>query len=201
MLRRAGRKIRTTASRPVGLALLGGSVALALTLLLVGLPGHSASRAATGRPGTPSSPRGRIVAATAGRRASPWAQVDVSARNGTPLAPSFLGLSTEYWALPVFDGNRALLERVLSLLKVPGEGPLVLRIGGDSADHSFWHPTNPGAGRAPHWVYELNSRWLRRAVALVRDLGARVILDLNLITDTPADAAGWARAALARFPR
>ena len=94
-----------------------------------------------------------------------------------------------------------LLERVLSLLKVPGEGPLVLRIGGDSADHSFWYPTNPGAGRAPHWVYELNSRWLRRAVALVRDLGARVILDLNLITDTPADAAGWARAALARFPR
>jgi hypothetical protein len=35
----------------------------------------------------------------------------------------------------------------------------------------------------------------------VRRLGLHLIIDLNLITDTPSRAAGWARAALRRLPR
>ncbi len=58
----------------------------------------------------------------------------------TPVPSSFFGISTEYWALPLFERNMPAFERVLSLLHVTGDGPLVLRIGGDSADHSFWSP-------------------------------------------------------------
>lgn len=199
MLHRAGPHLPIKLSRPPRHRLaLGAATALALVLLLVGLPGHGAPRAAAG-----SRKAVRPVVAAVGRsarerRQTGWADVAVTPSGGMPLPQSFLGISTEYWALPLFDGNRALLERLLSQLRVPGGGPLVIRVGGDSADHSFW---DPRAERAPRWVYALNSRWVRRAAALVRDLGARVILDLNLITDTPLTAAEWARAALARFPR
>lgn len=130
----------------------------------------------------------------------PPALARVQVLGGQPVAVprSFLGVSTEYWALPVFDRSPAVLARALGLLRGPGEGPLILRVGGDSADHSFW--ARPSRG-APRWVYLLGPRWLRGAAALVRRLGARVILDLNLVTDTPVQALAWARAALAAFPR
>src|SRR5579859_2812172 len=198
MLQRAGPKLPIRPSPPRRRQLArGGVTILALALLLSGLPGRGAPRAA-GRLGSP-----RAAAAPAGRDGTGhprtgWAEVAVVPRDGMPLPQSFLGISTEYWALPVFDGDRALLERLLAQLRVPGGGPLVLRIGGDSADHSFW---DPRADRAPRWVYALNSRWVRRAATLVEDLRARVMLDLNLITDTPLTAAEWARAALTRFPR
>ncbi|MGH2893044.1 MAG: glycosyl hydrolase family 79 C-terminal domain-containing protein, partial [Solirubrobacteraceae bacterium] len=131
------------------------------------------------------------------------AQVTVApAATRTAVPASYLGLSTEYWALPVWSGEMPLLERALSLLRVRGEGPFILRVGGDSADHSFWDP-NVGAGgiRVPAWAFSLAPKWLGQARALVRELGIRLILDLNLITDTPAAAAQWARAAEAGLPR
>lgn len=54
------------------------------------------------------------------------------------IPPSFLGISTEYWALPLWARHLSLLDRVLALVR--GPGPLVLRIGGDSADRTFWSP-------------------------------------------------------------
>ena len=53
----------------------------------------------------------------------------------------------------------------------------------------------------PAWAFSLAPRWLGQARALVRELGLRLILDLNLITDTPGAAAQWARAAQAGLPR
>jgi hypothetical protein len=91
-----------------------------------------------------------------------------------------------------------LFERVLGMLHVPGSGPLVLRIGGDSADHAFW---DPGGDRLPAWAFTLTPRWLRQAGALVHRLGVRLILDLNLITGAPSTAADWAKAAEAGLPR
>ncbi|MGZ4178949.1 MAG: hypothetical protein ACXVUX_22290, partial [Solirubrobacteraceae bacterium] len=131
------------------------------------------------------------------------AQVTVTpdaARTAVPA--SYLGLSTEYWALPLWSGQMPLLERALSLVRVRGDGPLILRVGGDSADHAFWDP-NAGAGgiRLPAWVVSLAPKWLGQTRALVRRLGVRLILDLNLITDTPAEAAQWARAAETGLPR
>jgi hypothetical protein len=119
----------------------------------------------------------------------------------TPVPRSYLGLSTEYWALPLWSGQMALLERALSLVHVRGDGPLILRVGGDSADHAFWDP-DAGAGgiRPPSWAFSVAPKWLDQAGALVRRLGVRLILDLNLITDTPSAAAQWARAAQAGLP-
>jgi hypothetical protein len=130
------------------------------------------------------------------------AQITVApgaARSAVPR--SYLGLSTEYWALPLWSGEMPLLERALSLVRVRGEGPLILRVGGDSADHAFWDP-NAGTGGVPlpSWAFSLAPKWLGQARALVRTLGVRLILDLNLITDTPGAAAEWARAAKAGLP-
>ena len=121
-----------------------------------------------------------------------------------PVAPvslaiprSWLGLSTEYWTLPLFARQEAIFERVLRLLRVPGTGPLVLRIGGDSADHSFWHPAT---GRLPAWAFSLTPRWTTDVSGLVRRLGLRLILDLNFVTGSPAASGQWARAARSRLP-
>jgi hypothetical protein len=120
----------------------------------------------------------------------------------TTVPASYLGLSTEYWALPLWSAEMPLLERALSLVRVRGEGPLILRVGGDSADHSFWDPNAEAGGiRLPAWAFTLAPRWLAQARALVRELRVRLILDLNLITDTPAAAGQWARAAEAGLPR
>jgi hypothetical protein len=111
---------------------------------------------------------------------------------------SYFGLSTEYWALPLFERNMAVFERVLSMLHVPGDGPLVLRIGGDSADHSFWAPK---ARRMPAWAFAVTPQFLARLRSLVERDGVRLIVDLNLVTDTPLTAATWARAAETSLPR
>ncbi|MGH2870464.1 MAG: glycosyl hydrolase family 79 C-terminal domain-containing protein [Solirubrobacteraceae bacterium] len=122
----------------------------------------------------------------------------------SPSAPpmsvprGFFGLSTEYWTLPAYAPHLAVFERVLGLLHVRGSGPFVLRIGGDSADHTFWAIR---ARRLPAWALRLTPGWTYVARRLVHRLGLRLILDLNLITDTPAAAARWARAAARRLPR
>jgi hypothetical protein len=121
-----------------------------------------------------------------------------SPTGGAPVPRSFFGLSTEYWTLPIYDRHLSLFERVVALLHVNGNGPLVLRIGGDSADHTFWDPN----GRAlPSWAFSLTPKWLDVADTLVHQLGVRLIFDLNLITDSPATAAHWAREVRATIPR
>jgi hypothetical protein len=116
----------------------------------------------------------------------------------TPVPGSWFGLSTEYWGVPLFARDMPVYERVLAMLHVQGDGPLVLRIGGDSADHSFW---SPQARDMPRWAFALTPRFvatLRRLV--VRDR-IRLIIDLNLVTDTPFTAAEWARAAETSLPK
>jgi hypothetical protein len=126
------------------------------------------------------------------------ATVTVAANASSVLVPrSYFGLSTEYWALPLFERNMPVFERVLALLHVPGGGPLVLRIGGDSADHSFWHPRWK---KMPEWAFALTPNFLSRLGALVRRDHVRLIVDLNLVTDTPLTAAAWARAAETSLP-
>jgi Glycosyl hydrolase family 79 C-terminal beta domain len=115
-----------------------------------------------------------------------------------PVPSSFFGISTEYWTLPLFERDAPAFERVLSLLHVAGDGPLVLRIGGDSADHSFW---SPRARKMPGWAFALTPAYLSRLRALVQSDRVKLIVDLNLLTDTPLTAAAWARAAETSLPR
>lgn len=138
--------------------------------------------------------------ASLARHASAALPVRVTVAPRSPMVPvprSYLGLSTEYWALPVWAPHMRLLERALSLVRVPGGGPTILRIGGDSADHAIWDPTGTAL---PEWAFTVGPDWIAQTRALVRRLGIRLLLDLNLVTSSPARAAVWARAAEARLP-
>ena len=73
---------------------------------------------------------------------------------------------------------------------------MVLRIGGSSADQTFWSPTR----EPPEWAYEIRRPWLSQVRRIVNRFGVRVILDLNLVTATPQIAVRWARAAEAALP-
>jgi hypothetical protein len=188
-------------TRPIrGLALGGAAlVVLLLTLAMLSTLPTVSPRAAVLHRQHPTE----VTAPRAGRRrtASPpppriQARVVVSSRAALmSIPPSFLGISTEYWALPLWARHVALLDRVLSLVR--GPGPLALRIGGDSADRTFWSPIR----ELPEWAFELTPAWLREVRTIVRHTGARLILDLNLVTATPANAARWAQIAEAKLPR
>src|SRR6516164_1580640 len=75
-----------------------------------------------------------------------------------PIPHSFFGVSTEFWSIPLFAPDSRVLLRVLALLHAQGNGPLVIRIGGDSADHSMWLPP---ARSVPRWMVRLTPAWLR----------------------------------------
>jgi hypothetical protein len=160
---------------------------------------HAARNAATVAPAHPAAAHKANPARPA--PSFPQAELTIGTKNlatATTLPTSFLGLSTEYWALPLFDRDMPVFERVLALLHVPGAGPLVLRVGGDSADHSFWAPK---ARKMPLWAFQLTPAFLRQLNSVVRRDRIRLIIDLNLVTDTPFTAATWAHAAETSLPR
>jgi hypothetical protein len=135
------------------------------------------------------------------RTATPLGEASVTIAANAPTADvprSYFGLSTEYWTLPLFERDMRVLERVISLLRVPGNGPLVLRIGGDSADHSLW---DPDVKHLPSWAFLVTPSWVHNLGTLVQKDHVRLIVDLNLVTDTPLTAAAWARAAETELPR
>ena len=197
----AGRARRRT------LALVAGAIVAAALLasgIALALPDNDGITRAAGRPrNSPEFASAKPARTGRGARAHPTGLAD-AVLTITPDAstvsvpPSYFGLSTEYWALPLFERNMPVFERVLSMLHVPGDGPLVVRIGGDSADHSFWAPK---ARKMPGWAFALTPAYLARLRSLVERDRVRLIVDLNLLTDTPLTAATWARAAETSLPR
>lgn len=124
------------------------------------------------------------------------AEVTIPAHPNLRSVPrSFLGISTEYRTLPVWASHISLLDRVLSVVRV--NGPLVLRIRGNSADHAFWAPVR----ELPEWIFELTPSWLSQVSAIARRSGVRLVLDLSLLTATPSNAARWARTAESKLPK
>ncbi len=117
---------------------------------------------------------------------------------GQPMAPGFVGLSLEYKALHLYTGrnpyaiNPVFLQLVRNL--VPGGKAPILRIGGDSADATWW----PIRGMIPPGgiSYSLTEGWLRQTQLLAQDLGAQLILGVNLAAGRPEIAATEARAFL-----
>lgn len=186
-------------------ALLGGALAVLLLMLAPDRDAATKTVARTPAPRRAGAPVAPVTHRTAPRhpRILPVAPSDAvvtlrSPTAGSRVPASFLGISTEYWSLPLFQRYGRLLDRALSLFETPGQGPLILRIGGDSADHTFW---NLKRHRPPGWVLDLGPRWLGGLSALVRRVDARVILDLNLVTDSPLIAAQWADVAARSLPR
>lgn len=115
----------------------------------------------------------------------------------TGVPSSFLGFSTEYWTVPTWRRRLPLVRRALAAIHVRGDGPLVLRVGGDSSDQALFRPR---ARDTPEWVVELSRGWLRDAGVLVHRAGVRLILDLNLLTATSQIGTTWARGAVRQLP-
>src|SRR5437764_309217 len=87
-----------------------------------------------------------LLAGAAGWPAAAGAAESIAATVGpTPagqaMAPGFVGVSFEYWAMHEYTGRdpTAVNPVLLSLLRglAPGQGP-VLRIGGNSTDQTWW---------------------------------------------------------------
>ena len=134
-----------------------------------------------------------------GRPHDPQVTVTVSARAPSiPVPRSFLGISTEYWDIDRFGQFMGDYQRVMSLLRVPGNGPFVLRIGGDSASHSV---IDLPSARLPAGVFDVRAPWFRRVSTLVDALHARVIFDLGVVGDTLLMAHRWAHAVTTELPR
>lgn len=115
-----------------------------------------------------------------------------------PLPPAWLGLSLEYSAIPSYAGSDPTTSDPVFVQLVrnltPGQSP-VLRIGGDTADWTWW-PV-PGMRRPLGVTYSLTPAWVAATRSLSQTLGARLILGLNLEADSPAVAGAEARALLA----
>lgn len=184
----------------IGLAVLLVPLAVAdIGEMTEGSPSSVGSPAGSG-PSSAHARRSRAKSRAHARRTSALAQATLtigSPLSTVPVPSSYFGISTEYWTLPLFERDTRAFERVLALLHVAGDGPLMLRIGGDSADHSFWSPRGQ---KMPDWAYALTPGYLARLRALVERDRVKLIVDLNLLTDTPFTAAAWARAAETSLP-
>ena len=146
-----------------------------------------------------------LAASPGGAAASGISQVTV--RVGRPVLAvpsSFIGVSVEQNELLLYDRYRSAFLRLLHVLQPSGDSsPLVLRIGGESADSSFWGPT-PFAMVQPAYrqdhPYVLTPAWMTEAGSLVGAGALKVIFDLNLAAHSPAMAAAVATAAWNAFP-
>jgi len=132
------------------------------------------------------------------------AQAQVTVRVGAPLpgvapiAPGYVGLALEYQSAARYAGgsaatpNRVFEQLVRNL--APGQSP-VIRIGGDSTDHTWWPA--PGLVARPGLTYALTPGWIGTIATLARDLDARLTLGINLEANSPAVARAEANALLA----
>ena len=125
-------------------------------------------------------------------RAIPPSSVSVSDHAvGAPIPSGFLGFSFEFQGVRAYTGsdpahiNPVLVQLIRNL--TPGQAP-VLRIGGNSTDVSY--VAGRGVKPLPYVGYQLTPSWMATTGALARQLGARMIMGLNLAANDPAlDAA------------
>jgi hypothetical protein len=112
-----------------------------------------------------------------------------------PIAPGFVGLSIEYWAVPDYAGSDAsAINPVFAQLirnLADGAHP-VLRIGGVTTDNSWWPA--PGLGKPAGVTFALTPGWTAVMRAVAQAVGARLILGINLEADSTAVAGTEARA-------
>jgi Glycosyl hydrolase family 79 C-terminal beta domain len=145
---------------------------------------------------------GLALVGPAAARADTVAASVTATPTGHSMGSGFVGVSFEYRALHQYTGRNPLaVDPVLiQLLKglVPGQSP-VIRIGGDSADGTWW-PLRRMIAPAGLY-YPLTPGWMRTTQAMARATGARLILGINLAAGRAALAAAEGRALLAGIGR
>jgi hypothetical protein len=160
--------------RAVGRNVLRSGAAIVAAYVLMG--GATGDHAATARAGiSPVSVQVRLTSL------------------GRVIPQSFLGLSVEVNELSSYAQAGAVFGRAISLLRASGGGPIVLRVGGKSADDAYWDTSTRGL---PSWVFEIDDGWLRQLASLAERDRLEVTLDLNLAVHSPSMEASFARAAL-----
>ncbi|MFL5865065.1 MAG: hypothetical protein ACJ780_30595, partial [Solirubrobacteraceae bacterium] len=155
-------------------------------------PVASSSRlASTSAPADPPHPGDPAVVVSVSRRAV-----------GAPIPAGYLGFSFEFAGVRAYTGsdpahiNPVLVQLIRNL--TPGQAPVV-RVGGNSTDVSYVR--GPGVKPLPYRGYRLTPSWMATTGALARQLGARMIMGLNLAANDPALAAAELRAYVNALPK
>lgn len=177
------------------------TILTALSLLVLGAAVWHAATAATSDSDSASAAAPSAAASSAADPAGPstvYATVDATPASA-PHPAGFLGLSLEYSALEAYTGaDPSAVDPVfVQLLRNLGQagGGLILRIGGNSTDATWW-PV-PGLAKPAGVSYALTPGWLASARALASGLGAKLILGVNLAAGDPRLTAAEAGALLA----
>ncbi|HEY3189992.1 MAG TPA: glycosyl hydrolase family protein, partial [Solirubrobacteraceae bacterium] len=140
---------------------------------------------------TPAAdPTGPIVARTVGTRP------------GARIPPSFAGLSVEYGSVPAYLGTAGrpnrIFARLMTTLRRAARSAPTLRLGGDSSEQTWWNPA--GAPRPAGITTDITPAWISQLRAWEKLTRTPLVLGMNLALDDPANAADFARAALAGLP-
>ena len=177
------------------------AVCIGCALVLASAAGSAAApaqspvgRAAAAKPAAglrASAARSRASSAAASAQALP-ASVAIG-RAERPIPSSYLGLSIEYTDVAHLEQAGGASDRAIALIGAGDNAPMILRVGGASADRAWWE--EPGEPVVPRGVFAFGRPWLAALEAmLVRDR-LRALLDLNLAVHSPALAASFAGAA------
>ncbi len=145
----------------------------------------------------------RAPGAAAAPTSSEQAQVAIGPELA-PVPPSFLGVSVEANEIPRYEHWFRAFVRLLSVLQPPGDAsPVILRIGGESADSSVWEgdqDTLVAPMYRQRHAYKLTDQWMADVGSLVRAASLKLILDLNLAAHSPKMAADEAASARRNLP-
>jgi hypothetical protein len=156
----------------------------------VGAPASSpvTATATTSGPLTVATGTGRTHITPAGATAA----VSVGGEAPVPATAtkqSFLGIATEISTITSLSGTPADSDSAfVQLLRnlAPG-APFLLRLGGDSADWSWWKV--PGMKQPAAIRYTMTAAWGADVKALLSALGAKALLGVNLELDSKRVAA------------
>ena len=169
----------------------------------VGVPAAIAAAAPAADTHTNTRPDGSVAAASGPTVLTPASERSTVRAGGaaavaaTSTNRGFLGIATELTTIPALSGSGTRPDTpFVNLLGSLSPGaPLVLRLGGNSADDSWW--ATPGMKKPPY-LHTLTPRWASDVRALLKALGGKAILGVNLEED--ARVAGAQRQGCVRSP-
>jgi hypothetical protein len=181
-------------------ACLTARVAALAAVCAVGVPVAiaTASPAAEMQATTMTTVSGPTVRTPASERATVRAG-GAAAVAATSTTQGFLGIATSLSTIPALSGSPDDPDTpFVNLLRSLSPGaPLLLRLGGNSGDDSWW--PIPGMTKLSY-LYTLTPRWGARVQALLTALGGKAIIGVNL-KDGPKLDAKIAPAEVAAFDR
>ena len=109
--------------------------------------------------------------------------IDFTQPTSPPISPNFVGFSLEVSSAQGWVGSNpnqtkpSLLTLLRSLNHTPGAPGPILRIGGNSADTSWWNPTH--SPRPPNVTYDISPLDILTVTHAVQALNGSAVFGLN----------------------